>query len=50
MGSVLGAIAIIGPKYRFMDKRYTTELPEILMEYVDDLETEISDSYLDDYR
>ncbi|PGF14606.1 IclR family transcriptional regulator [Natrinema sp. CBA1119] len=49
-GSVLGAIAIIGPKYRFMDERYTTELPEILMEYVDDLETEISDSYLDDYR
>ncbi|WP_114579655.1 IclR family transcriptional regulator [Saliphagus sp. LR7] len=49
-GSVLGAIAIIGPKYRFTNKRYTSELPEILREYVNDLETEISDSYLDDYR
>ncbi|AGB31681.1 IclR family transcriptional regulator [Natrinema pellirubrum DSM 15624] len=49
-GSVLGAIAIIGPKYRFTDERYTTELPELLTECVDDLETEIRDSYLDDYR
>ncbi|MFC4987542.1 IclR family transcriptional regulator [Saliphagus infecundisoli] len=49
-GSVLGAIAIIGPKYRFTNERYTSELPEILREYVNDLETEISDSYLDDYR
>ncbi|MFP8951939.1 IclR family transcriptional regulator [Natrialbaceae archaeon A-arb3/5] len=49
-GTVLGAIAIIGPKYRFMDERYSTELPAILTEYVDDLETEITDTYLDDYR
>ncbi|AGB31683.1 hypothetical protein Natpe_1801 [Natrinema pellirubrum DSM 15624] len=34
----------------FMDERYTTELPEILTKYVNDLETEIRDSYLDDYR
>ncbi|UHQ98077.1 IclR family transcriptional regulator (plasmid) [Natrinema zhouii] len=48
-GSVLGAIAIIGPKYRFTDERYTDELPEILTEYVTDLEVDISESYMEDY-
>ncbi|MEY7851127.1 IclR family transcriptional regulator [Natrarchaeobius sp. A-rgal3] len=49
-GRVLGAIAIIGPKYRFTDDRYTTELPAILAESVDDLEEEIQDSYLEEFR
>ncbi len=49
-GRVLGAVAIIGPKYRFTDDRYTTELPAILAEYVDDLEATIEDSYLEEFR
>ncbi|ADD07213.1 IclR family transcription regulator (plasmid) [Natrialba magadii ATCC 43099] len=47
-GNVLGAIAIIGPKYRFTDNRYTDELPDILTQYVDELETEIESTYVDE--
>ncbi|ELY50140.1 IclR family transcriptional regulator [Natronolimnohabitans innermongolicus] len=49
-GSVLGAIAIIGPKYRFTDDRYTTELPTLLDEAVSELEEDIRESYLEQYR
>nr|WP_206335616.1 IclR family transcriptional regulator [Natronolimnobius sp. AArcel1] len=49
-GSVIGAIAIIGPTYRFTDDRFRNELPNILTEHVDTLEAEISETYLDDYR
>lgn len=48
-GSVLGAIAILGPKYRFTDERVTHELPEILRESIEDLEREIEEKYLDDF-
>ncbi|MFC7074396.1 IclR family transcriptional regulator [Halovenus rubra] len=48
-GSVLGAIAIIGPKYRFTNERFTEELPELLIEYVDELEAEIEKAYFDEY-
>nr|WP_248910578.1 IclR family transcriptional regulator C-terminal domain-containing protein [Halocatena marina] len=48
-GSVLGAIAVIGPTYRFTSERYTDEIPELLVEYVTELEEEIENTYLDDY-
>ncbi|QFU84533.1 IclR family transcriptional regulator [Natronorubrum aibiense] len=48
-GSVLGAIAIVGPKYRFSGDRFTDKLPELLIESVDELEKEIEDSYMNDY-
>lgn len=48
-GSVLGAIAVIGPTYRFTNERYTDEIPELLVEHVTELEEEIEDTYLEDY-
>ena len=49
-GKVLGAIAIIGPKYRFTDERFYRGLPETLDKHVDILEEKIHETYLDDYR
>lgn len=48
-GSILGAIAIIGPRYRFANDRFTNRLPEILIENIDDLEDKIEQSYMDEH-
>lgn len=49
-GSVLGAIAVIGPTYRFRENRFTDEIPDLLEKQVTELEQEIEDTILDDYR
>ncbi|MDG5821391.1 IclR family transcriptional regulator [Natronococcus sp. A-GB7] len=46
-GTVLGAIAIIGPKYRFSSERFTDELPALLRNRVDELETAIEQKYME---
>jgi DNA-binding IclR family transcriptional regulator len=48
-GSVLGAVAIIGPKYRFSSERFTDELPALLRDHVDELETAIEEAYMEGY-
>lgn len=48
-GRLLGAIAIIGPTYRFTDERLTEELPARLTAQVDDLEAKIEEAFFDDY-
>lgn len=49
-GEVLGAIAIIGPKYRFTSDRFNKELPDLLTKHIKNLESEIENTYLDNYR
>lgn len=44
-GSVLGAIAVIGPTYRFQNERFTDVIPAILEEHVSSLESRIENSY-----
>jgi len=44
-GSVLGAIAVIGPTYRFQNERFTEEIPDLLVEHVTSLEAEIEDEF-----
>lgn len=44
-GSILGAIAVIGPTYRFQNERFNNEIPNILDEYVTSLEDKIEEAY-----
>ncbi|QLH82077.1 IclR family transcriptional regulator [Halosimplex pelagicum] len=48
-GSVLGAIAVIGPTYRFQNERFTKEIPDLLEEYVASLEKEIEEAYREEH-
>lgn len=48
-GSVLGAIAIIGPTYRFQNERFNSEIPNLLEEHVTSLEKEIEEAYREEY-
>lgn len=43
-GRVFGALAIGGPKYRITDKRFTGEIPSILLRRAEEIEAKLSES------
>jgi DNA-binding IclR family transcriptional regulator len=49
-GRCIGALAIIAPRYRMDDPRFQQEIPDILGEHVDELESKIEAHYLDDFQ
>lgn len=40
-GSILGAVAVSGPKYRMKGEYFKQELPQVVLEFVEDLEAEL---------
>lgn len=40
-GSIIGAVAVSGPKYRMKGEYFKQELPKIVLEYVEELESEL---------
>jgi DNA-binding IclR family transcriptional regulator len=48
-GSVLGAIAVIGPTYRFQNERFTDEIPDLLEDHVTTLEMKIEEAYREEH-
>jgi DNA-binding IclR family transcriptional regulator len=43
-GDLFGALGVGGPKYRINDRRFTSNIPDVLIEKTDELEDEIADS------
>lgn len=48
-GSVLGAIAVFGPTYRFQNDRIDDEIPKILKDVTLSLETRIEEAYREEH-